>query len=62
MILFYYHVHQSLWLYCINYICYISMLPNVSAIYRDLAFMADPTLQQRTSNQAFSQPVEGFLQ
>jgi len=36
------------------------MLPNVSAIYRDLAFMADPKLQQKTSGQAYSQPAHNL--
>lgn len=37
------------------------MLPNVSAIYRDLAFMSEGGTQQRGATQAYSQPVQGFF-
>lgn len=37
------------------------MLPNVSAIYRDLAFMSEGGVQQRGGSQAYSQPAHGFF-
>jgi hypothetical protein len=37
------------------------MLPNVSAIYRDLAFMSEGGTQQRGATQAYNQPAQGFF-